>query len=399
MRASVGGAILFLAIFGCEEKGRDPREHEPADPSPAAVASQLSVDASGIVGAIDPPPPAGDLKAELDRFVNLDTCVAERARLDPLIGDALSAIGYDTFLRDACRLLEATKDKKRETCDRIDSSALRRKCQTWVAMVMTSPDACPLQVDSVPSRGRLPSCVAVAAKDARLCAAEGRAAARATCEGLASRDDTKCNGLLPHDRPGCVREIARWRSMLPAPLEGLTKLAVPRGKIVVHGHDGTADPSPAEIDVAGELARGVVVVTSRERARVELGTVGESEAARIAPTPQKRTRVGVAVLLEPGGDTPKPVLQKFELEIPGEATLVHPGAKCECTVTTARIDKTRGGEVVIAVKGTIGLGTRSYKVDVELGTFVRDVVAEQAGARVLPPVHPTLAPPGSSAGR
>jgi hypothetical protein len=397
MHARAPGVLLVVALAGCEERGRETRD--PAEPAPAAVASQLAVDASGLVGSIDPPAPAGDLKAELDRFVNLDTCVAERARLDPLIGDALGAIGYDTFLRDACRLLEATKDKKRETCDRIDSSALKRKCQSWVAMVMQSPDACPMVLDSVATRGRLPSCVAVAAKDARLCAAEGRAAARATCEGLTSRDDSRCDVLLPHDRPGCKREIARWRSMLPAPLEGLTKLAAARGKLTVRGHDGTADPNPSEIDVGGELTRGAVVVTSRERARVELGTVGESEAARIAPTPQKRPRVGLAVLLEPGGDAPKPVLQRFELEIPGEATLVHPGARCECKVTTARIDKTRGGEVVIAVQGTIGLGTRSYKVDVELGTFVRDVVAEQATARVLPPVHPTLGGLGLDAGR
>jgi hypothetical protein len=182
--------------------------------------------------------------------------------------------------------------------------------------------------------------------------------------------------------------------MLAAPLEGLAKLPAPRGKLVVRGHDGTSDPTPSEVDVGGELARGVVVVTSRERARVELGTVGESEAARIAPVPQKRPRVGLAVLLEPGVDAPKPVLQKLELEVPGEATLVFTGAvggaKCECKVTTARVDKARGGEVAIAVTGTIGLGTRAYKVDVEVGTFVRDVVAEQANARVLPPVHPVV---------
>lgn len=388
MGASGRASILLFALLGCDERKEAPNV-EPSEPAPASVASQLGVDASGLVEAVDPPPPAGDLKTELERFVNLDTCVAERARLDPLIGDALGAIGYDTFLRDACRMLEAAKDQKRETCDRIDSSALRRKCQSWVAMVMQSPDACPMQMESVPARGRVPSCVAVAAKDPRLCTAEPRAAARATCEGLVMRDESKCDVLLPHDRPACKREIARWRSLLPSPLEGLAKIAAPRGKLVVRGRDGTPDPNPTETDVGAELARGAVVVTSRERARVELGSVGESEAARIAPAPQKRPRIGVALRVDPGVDAPKPTLEKLELEIPGEATLVHPGAKCDCKVTTARIDKTRGGEIAVAVKGTIGLGTRSYEIDVDLGTFVRDVVAEQANARVMPPIHPT----------
>ena len=125
---------------------------------------------------------------ELERFVNLDTCVQERAKVDPLIGDALGAIGYDTFLRDACRMLEATKDRKKETCDRIDSSALRQRCLTWVAIVSQTPDACPLLYASVPTRGRAAMCVAVAGRDPRLCAGEGRAAPRATCEGLVARE-------------------------------------------------------------------------------------------------------------------------------------------------------------------------------------------------------------------
>lgn len=394
-------ALVLLAIAaaapalatGCDDKKGDPRPAPSVTPaSPASVAAILGIDGGGLVDTADPPAPAGDLKAELDRFVNIETCVKERVNVDPLVGDALRAIGYDTFLRDACRLLEAAKDKKRETCDRIDASALRTRCQSWVAMIAQTPDACPFQFEGVATRGRNVTCLAVSNKDPRLCSGEPRTALRVTCEAMASRDESRCNSL-PADGASCKREITRWRSLLAEPLSGLPKLPAPRGKLVVKGDSGTADPPTTEADLASELARGGVVVTSRDRARVELGMIGESETSRIAPSPNRRARLGLAVLLEPGAtpkDPPRPLLERLELEIPGEATLVHPAARCDCRVTTARVDRHRGGEIVLALQGVVSSGPRAYRIDVELATFVRDVVAEQPGSRVLPPVHPTI---------
>jgi hypothetical protein len=134
-------------------------------------------------------------------------------------------------------------------------------------------------------------------------------------------------------------------------------------------------------------------VTSRDRARVELGMIGESETSRMAPSPNRRARLGLAVLLEPSSnpkDPPKPVLERLELEIPGAATIVVPSASCDCRITTARIDRTRGGELALALSGTVSSGNRSYKIDVDLATFVRDVVPETRDFRVLPMIHPTI---------
>ena len=398
--AVVTAAVLVTA---CDDKTSGPRPAPSVAPaSPSSIAETLGIDAGGLVDTSDPPPPAGDLKADLDRFVNVETCVNERANVDPLVGDGLRAIGYDTFLRDACRLLEAAKDKKRETCDRIDSSPMRARCQSWVAMVAQTPDACPLLFEGVATRGRNMTCLAVAGKDPRLCAGEPRTATRATCEALASGEQARCDALVAADRPGCKRELARWRSLLATPLTGMPKLPTPRGKLSVRGDSGTPDPGTPEADLASELARGGVVVTSRERSRVEIGMIGESETSRIAPSPNRRARLGLAVLVEPGAapkDPQKPLLERLELEIPGEATLVYPGVRCDCLVTTARVDRTRGGEIALAIQGTISAGTRSYKLDVELTTFVRDVVSEQSvmgagggAGRVLPIVHPTLGP-------
>lgn len=400
----VAAAALLVA---CDDKNKPmPRPVPSVTPaSPSSIASVLGIDAGAFVDVSDPPPPAGDLKADLDRFVNVETCVKERANVDPLVGDGLRAIGYDTFLRDACRLLEAAKDKKRETCDRIDSSAMRARCQSWVAMVAQTPDACPLQFEGVATRGRNITCLAVAGKDPRLCTAEPRTAARATCDALASRDEARCEVLIPPDRPGCKREVTRWRSLLAPPLTGMAALPAARGKLVVKGDSGTPDPPTPEADLSTEFARGGVVVTSRERARVELGMIGESETSRIAPSPNRRARLGIAVLLEPGAtprDPPRPLLERLELEIPGEATLVHPGVRCDCRVTTARVDRTRGGEIALGLQGTISAGSRSYRIDVDIVTFVRDVVSEQGvlggGARVLPPLHP-LVHGGADGGR
>jgi len=397
-------SILIAAALGCgalatacndDKKGPAVAPSATVTPAGAMSVAQLLGIEAGAFDTSDPPAPAGDLKTDLEKFVNVDTCVKDRANLDPLVGDALRAIGYDTFLRDACRLLEAAKDKKRETCDRIDSSALRTRCHSWVAMIAQTPEACPLRFEGVPSRGRVVTCLAVAGKDPRMCTGEARTLERGSCEALASRDDTKCDVLVPSDRATCKRELARWRSLLAEPLSGLPKLPAARGKLVVKGDGDTPNPPTPEADLATEFARGAVLVTSRDRSRVELGMLGESETSRIAPSPNRRPRVGVAVLFEPGAtskDPPKPLLERLELEVPGEATIVHPGGgRCECKITTARADRTRGGEVAIALSGTIGAGTRSYKLEIDLATFVRDVVAEQAGSgspSLIPPTHP-----------
>ncbi len=384
--------VLLVVLAACDEKKPVPHE---APPNASVVAETLGLDAGALGEGVDPPAPAGDLRAEIDRFTTLDACVAERAKVDPLVGDALRGIGYDTFFRDACRLLEAAKDKKKETCERIDSSALRKQCKAWVAMIAQAPDECPLELESVPARGRVASCVAVAAKDPRLCTAEGHSAPRATCEALVLRDEKKCDSLLPADRASCRRELTRWRSLLAAPLEGLAKLPEPRGKLVVHGADGTMDPPTPETALAPDLARGAVVLSgARDRARVELGALGEVETLHVVGSPNRRVRVGVAVLVDRALETTadaKPTLERFELELPGEPPLT----RCECKLTQTRIDKQRGGEVSIALEGTARSGSRAYAIQLEAATFVRDVVSETAGGpRILPPAHPALRPSG-----
>src|SRR5262245_32566274 len=95
----LGGALMAIgatALAGCEDKRFPSRSQSTESNTPPPITSAtsaeteaLGIDAGAFGEALDPPAPAGDLKAEIERFVNLDTCVSERAKLDPLVGDAL----------------------------------------------------------------------------------------------------------------------------------------------------------------------------------------------------------------------------------------------------------------------------------------------------------------------
>lgn len=371
-------AVVLGIASGCEDKPEIPNVPPPT--VTGSAAKDVAFDASAFT--TDPPPPAGDFKTELDRFVNLDTCVSERAKLDPLVGDALGAIGYDTFLRDACRMLEASKDKKRETCERIDSSPLRRKCESWVAILAQAPDQCPLQYEAMATRGRSPSCVAVAARDPRLCVGESRAAPRATCEAMVHRDAARCAGLLPNQKAACEREVERFKSVLSPPLEGLDKLAVPSAKLRLTGGDAGAG---VDADLTSDVAGGVVVVTERERSRVEMGSLVETELAHLAAAPLRTARMSLALL----GDA-KPVLQRVELIVPGEAPYVSPPAQCDCRISKVKLAPTRGAEVTFFIEGKLVSGSRAQPFALDVKTFVRDVVPDREGGglRTIPPIHP-----------
>ncbi len=101
---------------------------EPGTPPPGrGRAPAIDIDGGFVIDRSDPPPPAGDLREDVTRFTTLDACVAQHAVIDPLVGDAVRSIGYDTLLRDACRILEAIKKKDPTPCSLITASALERQ--------------------------------------------------------------------------------------------------------------------------------------------------------------------------------------------------------------------------------------------------------------------------------
>lgn len=369
-------AAALMAAFagaGCDRPGA-PTADERRDPvDPATLARALGKDAADLAAPVDPPPVSGDFKADLERFTTLEGCVAERGALDPVIGDALLAIGYDTFLRDACRVLDAAKSGDRRRCASIEASTLRARCEAYVAMVRSDPDACPLDVATDRARGHDPTCVAAAARDARLCAGEV-ANKRAACEALVSGDEKRCaRAGAEAARRLCQRDAARWRSLLSGVSSGggpaLTK---PSGTLTLRPADAAA-PARPPTDLALDVERGVVLVRELGALRLQVGSLEELGAVPRASSPVARPRLAFA--LRVSGDAPADArIEHLELAIPGALTVVVPAMRTTLKARVPQLTATRGGEVRVIVEGTAGVAPNVYEVNAEIATFVRDVL-------------------------
>lgn len=373
-RARASFALAAALTLGCEKDPPAPtRAVEPA--SASSVARALGLDAATLEAPSDPPSPAGDVKAEVERFTTLDACVTEHAKTDPLVGDALHAIGYDTFLRDACRVLLAMKEKRTDACKAIDAQGLRSRCEASVAMQQATPDACPFETFEAPAGGRDARCVAAASRDPRLCSGASRAE-RAACEALVLRDPARCGADA-----ACARDTSRWRTALPAPGTDIGAPLTSRAKLVVHGTDGTPEPPVVETDLASDLARGVVLVEDGAGVHLTLGTPRETGTTIFAPTPLQRARLSLSIVAS--GDKPAEI-EHAEVGVPGSATLVLPGARWNGRVKIGKLENTRGGAVELVLEGTIGVAPHAYAIRAEVATFARDLVrvsAAGAGAK------------------
>jgi hypothetical protein len=421
--ALLGLAGLCASATGCEDR----REALPFEPPPAAptpeLARALRIDAGEIESPVDPPAPPGDLKADIERFTTVDDCVAERAHLDPLLGDALEAIGYDTFLRDACHMIDAAKAVDPGRCATIDSSALATQCRATVAQVAGMPDVCPWEAASRPARGREAKCVALASRDIRLCAgADG--VERATCEATLSRDERRCSRLRAvADQSRCRRDAARWADVLADPVtmpvdggrsqpggKSLTPPAPFASAGVLHVEpSGEVKPGalPLDLDLTADLARGVVLVETRDGAHLTIGPADESGLDFIAPSPFVRASLSVDLVIpaaalapargasraaRPGEEIPVRIV-RAELLLPGHAPMAssgtEPGAGFGHGASTGASSHelalvgrvglgepvyTRGAPLAFTIDGDFAAGGSRWHVHTEGTTFVRDVV-------------------------
>jgi hypothetical protein len=364
-RVVLGGCILLL---GCDSHAPAPRP----EPAPAAslvkLAHLLGVDAGGLVDPGPPPSPPGDLAAEVEQFATLDACVKEHGSKDPLVSDALGALGYDTFLKDVCRSLEAAHTKSPKPCALIDASGLRRECLSMLAITTASPEACPLRVEDSAQLGRDPTCLAVASGDVRLCAGEGRER-RARCEALATRDDGRCR-VLGTSRPACVRDVARWKSTIAAPTHAEAPVKV-SARVALSSVSPGVDGGKLDVDLRSLAESGIVLVTEHSgEISCQVGVSRESGAAPLAPSPEMGSRFAFAFAIARDDSTS---LRHFEAELPGRAVLVVPPLHFDGTVAMTHARK-RGEPVSITLRGTVAAAPRPYDVEIDLETFVEDAI-------------------------
>jgi hypothetical protein len=354
---------------GCDN-GEKARQHEIAPASPSQIASALGIDAAALGGPlVDPEKPAGDLAADLATFTTVQACMKQRtATLDPLVGDAVDAIGYDTFLRDACRVLEAAKTKDPKKCELIDASSLRARCRAVTAMVAGDADGCPLRAPSKPDLGREATCVAAALRSPAMCAGAQRRD-RPSCEALIGHDAKKCD-VIPLDdlRAPCVRDAKRFRGVLGGSA-AIASVPEAKGSLTVHGA-GSPEPAHPKVDLDADVGSGVVVVHDGKRTRVTFGHPHDVLGATPhVAQPLEHTRFGLA--FETGGDKPASVTAA-SLSVPG-ALQSSCDSTCALAIKVEKLDPKRGGAIELTVDGVLG----GYKLHADVTTFVRDVVTTQ----------------------
>ncbi|MGH7271237.1 MAG: hypothetical protein ACREJ3_12490, partial [Polyangiaceae bacterium] len=375
----------------------------PAGASLEGARDDLGIDAGEIEPQLDPSAPAGDLKAEVERFTTIEACVAQRAEVDPVLGDALDAIGYGTFVHDACRVLGAAHANDARRCDAIDSSALRDRCRATVAELAATPDACPWDIADDPAEGRDPACVAIASRSGALCSAVLDVEGQATCQSVLSGSDSPCTKLRGKIGQGrCARQGERWRAALAAsPIRAADAIdaAAARavsGSLVIHEASNAGTPAATvEADLSASLARGVVLVEQREGTRFVIGPLTPEGPGWTLPSPYAGTSFGLA-LFAPKSERRAPGvtarIDRAELIVPNRLGLATPIARSTLSVRIEKLAALRGGAVVIAVDGDLQEGPSLAHVHAEESTFVRDVVRAQ-GALSDGGGSPRYAPP------
>ena len=268
----------------------------------------------------------------------------------PLLGDALEAVGYDTFLRDACRVIDAAKANDASRCAAIDASALEARCRATVAEVAGTPDACPGRPPSRPARGRDPRCLAVASRDPRLCAAVADPLGARHVRGHARAQ--RCGPARASGRarakPRCARDAERWRGVLASterPAVERTRAArrvplAPREASTSSDADRTRAGGRSTSTSAPDLAQGLTLLQRRDGARLDARTSDRERASissRRRRTCEPAWRSSSSSLAGAhGAELRSRAIERAELVVPGRPPVSQPGAQ---STLAAKLDK------------------------------------------------------------
>jgi hypothetical protein len=331
----------------------------------------------------DPLAPGGDLRHDLDEFVNLDSCVRAHAVSDSVVADVVDALGYDTLVRDACRTLQALKAKDAKLCGPIAASPLRQRCETQVAVLAAEPALCP-RLSGVMSGARDPVCLARASRDERLCMAAA-AGERETCRALVLGRSSECGG----DR-ACIRQIERFRSLLEKPARHTPFPA--RLHVELTGERGASEHFDAKFDLDEVAAAGAVARTAGDKVRLLIGTPRsalwpswESPLAtpqlflviavptRAPSAPAPRGDAGAGFLLGPSDLT-------LDLLIP-KVGLLSGSVATDRRVVTETITPSAGSPLRLSLTAKVNDATRVFRVRIDVESFVRDGDSQTTGKK------------------
>ncbi len=323
--------------------------------------------------SVDPPALAGDLRSDVETFGSLDSCVAQHAAMDPVVGDAVRAIGYDTLLRDACRTLQAMKLKDRSPCEAIASSGLQHRCESMLAMSMQDADKCPWAAAADKRTGRDATCLAVTTHDPRICAAE-LSTLQPTCEAFTTGDATRC-AAGDGDQRTCERDLERVKTLLVQRERDAHDATKPRAHLEIHGRD---DAGADDVDLSSLVAGGAIV-SSLPAGGVGIDLARDTEALLRLPSRTEKAHLSATIAVELGGAK----LTKLEIVAPKLAQISCPSPHCDLKVTLDKMDTTRGAPITASFEGKVETPGATYQLHLVVSTFVRDIVGRAAlyGAR------------------
>lgn len=361
----------LFALSACDQGPPERPSRQAPQPLPrpgheASVEQLLGIDASALADPGPPPdpaPPAGNLRQEMQDFTTLEHCVQARAAFDPVVGDAIDALGYDTLQRDACRVLEAIKNKNPQACTPILASSLRDHCLSSVAIAQGDSSLCPTI-----ATGHEPFCVALAQRDERLCSLVG-SSKRTACRAVLQHDPSVCRGISR-----CERAVNRWHDLIPevsAKPDLGTRVVITATELVDAGA-----PEPIERNLSA-VVLPATVRRSLQGTRLQLGDQDPSAwpPASLAQSPVLSLTIqGDDKTFKQGSHT----LQAESIEL--VALLPKIGKLESASVSepaTLEVDVLRtdiGAPVRFTLHAVAADQQRRFQVQLRVNTFVRDVV-------------------------
>ncbi len=348
------GSALALFVFcaaACEREPARPERPQapptrpplgPTTPAPSQPAPEgfIPLDAG-----------SGELPAPVAQ------CIARsRGSLTPEVSGALGVLDAESFLEDACRLDLAVRARTPSLCDAVHASVLRETCLARAAMIVGAPERCP---EALGLRVRDPVCVALAARDVRLCAA-ATPAERARCLALARNSPRECERLDPLLRPNCLRDFSALGGALPV----LRGDPLPEGTATLRASSGDAPT----FTLRG-LARGVMLDEAGIVWIVD-PAVGWPRESAVAP---EAPRVGVRIPTA-GVDAGVELTVEARVALPESLALDTALGSARARARCMRVPRRRGDPVAcdVTVEGVrAGL---SMRCELHVETFVRDVV-------------------------
>jgi len=305
----------------------------------------------------------------------VEACARARATTDPVLADAIDALGYDTLTRDACRVLEALKAKDNQLCKPIASSTLRARCESNVAVLVGDPHLCPL-MGLTKGDAREPLCLARASRDERFCAALF-SLQRSSCKAMVTGHRDDCRG-----DESCVHQIERWKTLLEKPAQHAPFPS--RLHVEITPDKGTPDPPSRSFDLEDDAAAGAVVKLVGDRMRVALGSPKTPYwPAWDASFAQPKIFVEVVI---PQTESKKGRINLAATDLTLDLLLPKVGTfsaltSDERTLEVARWSKQVGEPLQFTITTRLGDAPRNYGVKIEVETYVRDVIDSASGER------------------